>query len=211
MNFLNARVRNFVIISLLPFLLSTPASATLLQKKVILFLGDSITEGLGVSKDDAYPALVEKKLNKTGWQGKVINAGFSGATSASGVSRLKWQLKNKPDLLFLALGANDGLRGLEITSTQKNLIDTISLAKKEKIEIILAGMQMPPNYGARFTEDFKQMFVSVAREQKIHFFPFLLEGVAADKKLNQADGIHPNEKGHQVIAENVFNALKGFP
>jgi acyl-CoA thioesterase I len=178
------------------------------KNKTLLIIGDSITEGYGIAKESAYPALLEKliKQNKKNWN--VINAGVSGATSASGVGRFNWHLKTKPDLIILALGANDGLRGFKVSETRKNLTDVIQLAKSNKVEIILAGMQMPPNYGTQYTKEFKEIFYKVAKENKTKFIPFLLDNVAGQSKLNLADGIHPNEKGHQVIAEMVFKNIK---
>lgn len=186
--------------------------STLAQEKRLVVLGDSLTEGYGVPRDAAYPALLEKKLNQaqlgnSKW--KVVNAGVSGSTSASGLSRLQWQLKSKPDVLVVALGANDGLRGTTPASTKKNLKDVIELAKKNKITVILAGLLMPPNYGPGFTKEFGAIFPTVAREQKVPLIPFLLEGVAGDPSKNLADGIHPNEKGHEIMADLVFRFLQG--
>lgn len=191
-------------------LLFLPSLLFAAETKKLVILGDSLTEGLGVAKSAAFPDLLEKKIKASGKDWTVINAGISGATSASGMSRLKWQLKSKPDLVILALGANDGLRGVDVKSTEKNLSDTIELAQKEKIKVILAGMLLPPNYGAQYSKDFKAIYEHLAKKYSLQKIPFLLEGVAGDPKLNQADGIHPNEKGHKVIAENVFKAIKGL-
>jgi acyl-CoA thioesterase-1 len=195
---------NFFALLISSILLFTP---NLFAKKMIL-LGDSLTEGYGVAKEAAFPALLEKKIKAAGLGWTVINAGISGSTSASGPSRIKWQLKSKPDLVVLALGANDGLRGLDVKSMEKNLSETIELTQKENVRVILAGMQMPPNYGEKYTKDFAAVFPRVAKKYKIKEIPFLLEGVAADPKLNLPDGIHPNEKGHEVLAEAMFKALK---
>jgi acyl-CoA thioesterase I len=121
---------------------------------------------------------------------------------------MRWLLKSKPDLVLLALGANDGLRGLKVSELEKNLSETILIAQKEKVSVVLAGMQMPPNYGEKYTTEFAAAFPKIAKKYKIKLIPFLLEGVAADSKLNLADGVHPNEKGHQVLADSVYKALK---
>jgi acyl-CoA thioesterase-1 len=176
--------------------------------KRLLILGDSLTDGYGVAKASAYPALLEKKIQASGKKWTVINAGISGSTSASAPSRLKWQLKNKPDLMILALGANDGLRGFDPKATEKNLAETIEMALKEKVTIILAGMLMPQNYGTAYQKQFEQIYINLANRYKLRRIPFLLEGVALDPKLNLPDGIHPNEKGHEVVANTVFNNIK---
>ena len=145
----------------------------------ILFLGDSITAGYGVDKPQCYPALIEKRLTQSGITDiKLINAGISGSTSASALSRLKWYKRAKPDVLFLALGGNDGLRGLPIKQLKKNLSQTIQLALDDGIQVILAGMIMPPNYGQAYTNDFKNVFIQLAVEYPITFMPFLLKDVA---------------------------------
>lgn len=177
--------------------------------KSLVIIGDSLTEGYGVSREKAFPALLETKLNESGQKWKVVNAGISGSTSASGMSRLKWQLKSKPDFILIALGANDGLRGTTPESTKKNLSDMIAASQKEKITVILAGMQMPPNYGKSFTQKFAQIFPDLAAQYKVHLIPFLLEKVAGDPTMNLSDGIHPNEKGHQTIADTFYKSLSG--
>lgn len=176
--------------------------------KKLLVLGDSLTEGYGIAKSSAFPALLEKKIKASGKDWSVINAGVSGATSASGPSRLKWQLKAKPDMMILALGANDGLRGLPLESTEKNLAQTIEMAQKEKITVVIAGMMLPPNYGAEYRKKFENLYNRLAEKYKTKKIPFLLEGVAAKPELNLDDGIHPNEKGHEIVAETVFQSIK---
>jgi len=176
--------------------------------KTLLILGDSLTEGLGVAKEKAYPALVEKKLKAAGKDITVINGGNSGSTTASGPSRLRWHLKAKPDALLLALGANDGLRGLDLTESEKNLSQTIALAQEKKLKVILAGMKVPPNYGKEYSDRFEKMFETLAKQHKVPLIPFLLKDVGGVRSLNQADGIHPNEKGHEIIAETVFEEVK---
>jgi len=177
--------------------------------KTILFLGDSLTEGLGVSKKDTYPSLVENLIKtKLNQDVNVINAGVSGSTTSDGLSRLNWYLKREPDIIFIALGANDGLRGLDLNKSQKNLEEIVSRALDSKAKVLLAGMLMPPNYGVEYTKNFKQMFENVKNKYNLKFMPFLLKGVAGEKQLNQGDGIHPNEKGYKIIANEVFKFLK---
>lgn len=185
------------------------SSFSFAQKKLIV-LGDSVTEGYGVSKEAAYPAIFEKKLHDAGkkeWT--VVNAGVSGSTTASGISRMKWLFKSKPDVVFLALGANDGLRGLKVEESQKNLATAIEYAQKEKVQVILGGLYMPPNYGKDYTDKFAKMYEDLAKKYKLTFIPFILDKVAGNPKYNLADGIHPNEEGHKIIADTIFNALKG--
>jgi len=174
----------------------------------ILMLGDSLTEGTGVKKNQAYPYLVEQKLKAKGLSLiKVINAGVSGSTSASALSRLKWHLRSTPDILLLALGANDGLRGLSTVQMKRNLAKTIELALSKGVRVVLAGMKMPPNYGVEYTREFEKVFYQLAKESDVVFIPFLLEGVAGDPKLNFPDGLHPNEQGHKIIAASVCKTL----
>lgn len=178
----------------------------------VLFIGDSLTEGYGVAKESSYPFILKKLLlEKYSKKIEVINGSVSGSTTASGLSRLKWFIRSKPEVLILALGANDGLRGINLDSSKKNLADVIKLAQEKSMKVILAGMQMPPNYGAAYTKKFRDMFTSLKKEYKITLIPFLLEGVAAKKELNLSDGIHPNELGHKKMAQNLlpyFRALK---
>ena len=187
--------------------LLSPTTSWAVSPKLVV-LGDSLTEGYGVARSSAFPAILEKNIKSAGKDWTVINAGISGATTASGPSRMRWQLKSKPKMIILALGANDGLRGLNLASTEKNLSDTIEIAQKEKIEIVLAGMMLPPNYGAQYTKDFQAIYNKLAVKYKIRKIPFLLEGVAGNPKLNLADGIHPNEKGHEIIADHVYKAIQ---
>lgn len=191
-------------------LLFTPlwGSATQLAAKKLLVLGDSLTEGYGVARDKAYPALVEKKLKAAGLNWSVINAGISGSTSSSASNRLKWQLKQKPDAMILALGANDGLRGLKISETEKNLSIAIEMARKDGVRVFLFGMKLPTNYGNDYRKDFEAMFQRVAQHYNVPHLPFFLDRVAGDPKLNLPDGIHPNEKGYEIVADNIFRFLK---
>ena len=178
------------------------------ESKTLVLLGDSLTEGLGVSADQAYPHLLEQKIKEIGKTWKVINSGVSGSTTASAASRMKWILKSKPQLIILALGANDGLRGVDVENTKKNLIAAIDIAAQEKIPVVLAGIYMPPNYGKNYTEKFNKIFPEISKTKKIRLIPFLLDGVAGIPEHNLPDGIHPNEKGHRIIADNLFRQIK---
>ncbi len=180
----------------------------------ILFLGDSLTEGYGISKEKAYPKLVIEQLNNRFVVRRMakrvdgLYAGVSGATSASAVSRLRWFLKAKPKVLFLAMGGNDGLRGLPPAEMEKNLDSTIQLAKDNGMEVVLAGMKIPPNYGKKNMAAYEAVFPRLAKKHAIPLVPFLLEGVGGEKDFNIEDGIHPNEKGHQKIADTVAPYLE---
>lgn len=179
------------------------------QAKTLVMLGDSLTEGYGVAKEKAYPALVERKLHaagKTEW--KVVNSGVSGSTSASAPSRLQWALKTNPDAVFIALGANDGLRAIKPAATKENLLKTVKAAREKKVRVFVAGMEMPPNFGKEYQAEFRKVFSDVAKEEKVEFMPFLLKDVGGLPKMNLDDGIHPNEAGHEKVAENVFRFLK---
>lgn len=170
----------------------------------VLILGDSITEGYGVAKEDSYPNILQQQLKTDGFpQTQVINAGISGSTSSSALSRFKWSLKGKPDILVLALGGNDGLRGLKPEEMKKNLKAVIDLAKQNDVHVLLAGMKAPPNLGKPYTHAFDKVFTDLAKEEKVPLIPFLLDGVAGEPALNQSDGIHPNEKGHRIVAKVV--------
>jgi acyl-CoA thioesterase I len=197
-------VKNLIIISFLALFQTSPAS------KVILFYGDSLTAGYGLSTDDAFPAVIEKTLNKKGKTTKVVNAGLSGETSAGGLNRLDWVLKQPIDLFVLELGANDGLRGLPLDQTQKNLqaiIDKVR-TKYPKAKIVIAGMLVPPNMGPDYTASFRKIFPDLAKKNNASLIPFLLQNVAGDEKLNLADGIHPNVDGHKIVADNVLKVIE---
>ena len=179
--------------------------------QVVLCLGDSLTEGYGVAREEAWPFVAERELRKKHPAIRVINAGVSGSTSASGPSRLAWQLKSKPvpEIMILALGANDGLRGQKVGALAENLRKTIAAARAGGIKkIILAGMKMPPNYGPKYTNEYDAVFPEVAKSEKVSFIPFLIDGVAGKSELNLADGIHPNAAGHRVISKTVINELE---
>jgi acyl-CoA thioesterase-1 len=176
----------------------------------VLVIGDSLTEGLGVAKNEAFPYLVQQQLRSElkNENIDIINAGVSGATTASGIRTLRFHLKKKPKVLLLALGANDGLRGFDPELTRKNLAATIDLALAKKMTVVLAGMKAPPNYGEAYAESFAKVYPELAKKKRILLIPFLLEGVAGEKEMNQPDGIHPSSKGHERIAKTIIKYIK---
>jgi acyl-CoA thioesterase-1 len=178
----------------------------------ILFLGDSLTEGYGVEKEESFPSLIEQKLKQELKLNdlKIINAGIGGSTSASGLSRLEWHLKANITHIILALGSNDALRGLKPSDTFKNLELVIHRALKAKIKILILGAKAPPNYSKAFTNEFDGLFLKLSKKYKLPFVPFILEGVAGNPKYNQADGIHPNTIGHKIIADKLLKPIKDF-
>ncbi|TDI23313.1 MAG: arylesterase [Acidobacteria bacterium] len=175
---------------------------------LLVVLGDSLTAGLGLDPDQAYPALLERRLRSEGSDLRVVNAGQSGDTSAAGLRRAEWSLAGDVRILIVALGGNDGLRGLPVEQMKRNLDEIVSLAKRRGIAVLLAGMEAPPNFGATYTAQFRNVFHEVAREHDVAFMPFLLDGVAGDPALNQADLIHPNAAGATIVAERVRAALE---
>ena len=182
-------------------------SHTAVAKKLI-FLGDSLTEGYGVAQAAAFPQLIQKKFENEKSDWTITASGSSGSTSASTLSRLKWLAKDKPDVVFILMGSNDGLRGLKVSETEKNIGEAIAWAQKQKIRIILGQLHVPPNYGKDYSKSFDQIFPRLSKKYKVQLAPFLLDDVAGIAKLNQPDGIHPNEQGHQIVAENIFKYLK---
>ena len=196
--------------TLLALFLCCHAYAAEAPLKKMVIIGDSITEGYGIKRELAYPQLLQQKLDKEklGW--RVINSGISGSTSASAVSRIAWHLKQRPDLIVLALGGNDGLRGSDVKAMEENLNKAVESAKRTGVKIVLAGIKVPPNYGAAYTSAFEAVFPRVAQKNGVPFIPYLLDHVGGDKNLNLDDGIHPNEKGHAIIAETVFKALRSY-
>jgi acyl-CoA thioesterase I len=188
---------------------ATPAtSASSASRQRIVVLGDSLTAGLGLPESEAYPALLQNKLDAEGYQFQIVNAGVSGDTTAGGLRRLDWALDGDVKILIVALGANDGLRGLPIDEMQKNLATIIERARKRGVSVLLAGMEAPPNYGQEYTVKFRQVYRDLARAQNVTLVPFLLDGVAGQARLNQGDGIHPNAEGARLIAETIWRILK---
>ncbi len=175
--------------------------------QLIVCLGDSLTEGFQVLPEQSYPALLETRLRQLGHDVRVINAGISGSTSASGISRLGWQLRANPDILILGLGGNDGLRGLALENVRENLSRTIALAQSKGVAVILAGMKIPPNYGPDYAREFEEIFPTLAKQHQVPLIPFLLEGVAAMPELNIGDGIHPNPAGYVLVVDNVLPSV----
>jgi acyl-CoA thioesterase-1 len=175
----------------------------------IVFLGDSLTAGLGLDREQSVPALVQAQLDKEGYKYEVVNAGVSGDTSAGGLSRLDWSLEGEVRILVIELGANDGLRGLPVASTKQNLEEIIRRAQARGIRVLLTGMEALPQYGPDYTSAFHQVYVDLAREHPdVTFMPFYLAGVAGIADLNQADGIHPNPAGARLVEANVWHALQ---
>lgn len=177
----------------------------------ILFFGTSLTAGYGLEDPaQAYPSLIQAKIDSLNLPYKVINGGLSGETSAAGKGRIDWLLKQAVGIFVLELGANDGLRGLSVKQTGLNLQAVIDKVKKKypNAKLVMLGMQMPPNMGQQYTADFKQLFSDLASKNKMSYVPFLLEGVGGVPKLNQQDGIHPTAAGQKILAENVWKELQ---
>jgi acyl-CoA thioesterase I len=175
----------------------------------IIVLGDSLTAGLGLDVTDSFPAVIQKRLDESGIRYKVVNAGVSGDTSAGGLRRLEWALgEGNPRILIVALGGNDGLRGLPASELTQNLASIIEQGQKRGLTVILAGMEAPPNYGPEYTAAFRATYPELARQYHVTLIPFLLAGVAGDAALNQSDGIHPNARGARVVADLVWTALQ---
>ncbi len=175
---------------------------------VVVALGDSLTAGLGVAADEAFPARLQARLRAEGYDYRVVNAGVSGDTTAGGLRRVDWALHAHPDVVIVALGANDGLRGQSPQAIRANLEEIVARLQASGARVLLVGMRLPPNYGAEYTKEFEAVFPAVARRAKIALMPFLLDGVAADPRLNQADGIHPTAAGQQMIADRLWPYLR---
>jgi acyl-CoA thioesterase I len=187
-----------------------PSTKSIVAKKNILIFGDSLTAGLGVEIEEAFPALLGNKIDSLGLNYEVINAGLSGETSAAGKARIDWLLKDKVDIFVLELGANDGLRGIPVSETRKNLqgiIDQVS-AKYPDVKMVMVGMEVPPNMGKTYASEFRIVFPELAKKNKMDLVPFLLDRVGGVPELNQADGIHPTAAGHKILADNVWKILK---
>lgn len=187
-----------------------PASAKP-SMKTILFFGNSLTAGYGLDPSEAFPALIQQKIDSLGLPYKVVNAGNSGETSAGGKNRIDWLLRQKPDVFVLELGANDGLRGIPVKETRKNLQAIIDKVKGRypDTRLVLLGMEMPPSMGQQYAAEFRQIFRELAAENQMAFVPFLLEGVGGVRQLNLSDGIHPTAQGHKILAQNVWEVLEG--
>ena len=177
---------------------------------LVVFLGDSLTAGYGLSEDQAFPALVEENLRGEGVAVRVVNAGVSGDTTAGGLRRVDWVLKQGPDVVVVGLGGNDALRGQPLDETEKNLRGIVSTIRASGTRVLLLGMRIPTNYGPEYGEGFAALYPRVAREFDVPLVPFLLEGVGGVASLNQPDGIHPNAEGHRKVAETVEKALRSL-
>ena len=178
------------------------------QAPKIVFLGDSLTAGLGLPSTQSFPSLIGQKLKEKGLEYEIVNAGVSGDTSAGGLRRLDWSLDGNVRVLIVALGANDGLRGLATSEMKKNLAAVLDRARERNVPVILAGMEAPPNYGPDYTREFRNVYSDLAAEYKVRFIPFLLQGVAGNASLNQGDGIHPNTRGAEIVADLVWKELE---
>ena len=189
----------------------TSAKAEAVKRKTILFFGNSLTAGYGLDDpSQSFSGLIQKKIDSLSLDYKVVNAGVSGETTSGGNSRIDWVLKNPLDVFVLELGGNDGLRGIPVTETRKNLqsiIDKVK-AKYPDARLVLAGMQMPPSMGNQYTTSFRKLYKELADQNGIKLIPFLLEGVGGEVKLNQKDGIHPTAEGHKIVAGNVWKVIK---
>lgn len=193
--------------------MTTPAPATISTSAddlpAIVAFGDSLTAGYGLSDDQSYTTLLQRKLDENGYRYRLVNAGVSGDTSAGGARRIDWALQSgNVKVLILELGGNDGLRGLPVADLKRNLELIIQRAQSAGVTVILAGMEAPPNFGADYTRDFRQVFRDLAKQYKTPFIPFVLEGIGGNPKLNQPDGIHPNAEGEKVMTENVWRVLE---
>jgi acyl-CoA thioesterase I len=174
----------------------------------IVALGDSLTAGYGLLESQSYPAVLQEHIDRDGYAFEVVNAGVSGDTSAGGLRRLDWALDGDVRVLIVALGANDGLRGLSADEMKENLTAIIERARERRVVVILAGMEAPPNYGPEYATSFRQAFRDVAQQERVLFLPFLLDKVAGENALNQRDGIHPNEQGARMVADTVWTVLR---
>jgi len=180
------------------------------ERKTILFFGNSLTAGWGLEPEEGFTGIIQQRVDSLGLDFQVINGGLSGETTASGLNRLDWFLEDEPSIFVLELGGNDGLRGIPVAETKKNLEQIIQKVQEKypQTEILLAGMQIPPNMGKTYSEEFRSIFPELARDKNVTLIPFLLEGVAGEPDLNLPDGIHPTKEGHQLVAETVWEYLE---
>jgi acyl-CoA thioesterase-1 len=187
---------------------ASKAVATTSARPRIVFLGDSLTAGYGLERDQSVPSLIASRLVREGYAYDVVNAGVSGDTSAGGLSRLNWSLDGPVEVLVIELGANDGLRGLPVAAMKRNIAEIITRAQQRGIRVVLTGMEAPPNYGPAYTSEFRKAYQDLAREHKVVFVPFYLQGVAGIPSLNIADGIHPNPQGARIVEQTIWRALQ---
>jgi len=187
---------------------AVPAAAQVAARPRIIFLGDSLTAGYGLDLEQSVPSLIQKHLDVEGYKYEVVNAGVSGDTSAGGLRRLEWSLDGDVRILVIELGANDGLRGLPVAGMKQNLKTIIGKARDRGIEVLLTGMEAPPNYGPAYTSDFRRAFRDLAAEERVAFMSFYLDGVAGNPSLNIADSMHPNPAGARIVEANLWQALR---
>ena len=187
---------------------AVPAAAQVAARPRIIFLGDSLTAGYGLDLEQSVPSLIQKHLDAESYKYDVVNAGVSGDTSAGGLRRLEWSLDGDVRILVIELGANDGLRGLPVAGMKQNLTTIIGKARDRGIEVLLTGMEAPPNYGPAYTSDFRRAFRDLAAEERVAFMSFYLDGVAGNPSLNIADGMHPNPAGARIVEANLWQALR---
>ena len=178
------------------------------ERPSIVAFGNSLTAGLGVRPDQSYPAHLQRALDSVGYAYRVVNAGVSGETTAGGARRVSWVLKNKPAIVILELGGNDGLRGLSLQETKTNLERIIQQLQQASVMVVLAGMKLPPNYGKDYTDGFESLYQALAKQYRLTLIPFFLDGVAGSSSLNQADGIHPTGEGYRIIVEKILPTLE---
>ena len=199
-------------VTLFCLLLFIVSEAEAQQPKTILFFGDSITAGYGLDEEQAFPAFIQEKLDENSLRYRVVNAGLSGETSAGGLRRVDWVLQQHVDIFILELGGNDGLRGIDPANTKQNLQGIMNRVKERYPEatIVLTGMESPPNMGSDYTDAFRSIFSDLAKANDVVFMPFILEGVAGKPELNLPDGIHPTEEGHRIVADNLWEILRGI-
>ncbi len=200
-------------IALILALASSAFAAPPAKRDVVVFVGDSLTAGYGLSPEEAYPALIQRRWEEQGLPWKVRNAGVSGATTADALHNLDWTLTDDVRLVFVAIGANDGLRGLPVAAAKKNIAAILEAARRRGAKVALAGMRVPSNYGPAYTQAFQAMYPALAKAHRVKLLPFLLEGIALDPKYTIEDGMHPNAAGQRLIAERVLAFLKkeGLP
>ena len=177
------------------------------DRPAVVFLGDSLTAGYGLAEEQAFPALIEARMREEGLDLPVVNAGVSGDTTAGGLSRLDWIFRQRVGVLVVALGANDGLRGVPVAETRRNLAQIIERGKSAGARVVLAGMKLPVNYGPQYRSEFEAIYPELARQYDVPLVPFLLEGVGGVARLNQADGIHPTAEGQRIIADHLWPVL----
>ncbi|NBV82843.1 arylesterase [bacterium] len=194
----------FGLICLITVLFSTSSNAA---QKTVVFLGDSLVAGYGVDPSESYPSVIQQKIKKDRLNWMVVNAGVSGDTTQGGKNRLKWVLKRQPDMIVVALGANDGMRGIPTAVIRDNLNAIIDTSRKSGVFVVLMGIRIPTNYGKTYEDAIVDTLASVAKEKKVPYLPFYIRDVAAKPELNLADGIHPNPAGHQKVADRVYSFL----